>query len=158
MIPFFCCYRFPFMMYKIPWENQGNITQLCQRNKHNVRKSTPRWQQSSGYTPPPCNCPGDLNWITFALIARGAWIELLSFLLPIARGGSIDILSPRTAPPKINQNHSKYDRILKGKHMFFYWAEERSEQGTLGGLIFEPPPPRRFKDQTSSSPPEPGAS
>ena len=30
-------------------------------------------------------------------------------------------------------------------------TEERSEQGTLEGLIFEPPPPRRFKDQTSSS-------
>ena len=27
--------------------------------------------------------------------------------------------------------------------------EEKSEQGTLGGLIFEPPRERRFKDETS---------
>ena len=41
--------------------------------------------------------------------------------------------------------------LLVKQKTLLYRTEERSEQGTLGGLIFEPPPPRRFKDQTSSS-------
>ena len=45
----------------------------------------------------------------------------------------------------------KYDGFLNENHTFLDRTEERSEQGTLGGLIFEPPLPRRFKNQTSSS-------
>ena len=90
----------------------------------------------------PLDGPKGSQWATFGF---------LPFLSEGPGGSQWVILGPECTPPTIEQNAPKYERNSNEQHTFSYRIEERSEQGTLGGLIFEPPLPRRFKDQTSSS-------